>query len=348
MGDDDRRLGPGGLRQGLAHPLFGHRVDGGGGIVEDHHPRPRHHAAGDRHALALAAGERYPPLANAGLIGARQAGHVVVDLGGARCLDDAQLLGPGISVGDVVGHRGVEQKGFLLHQTHVMAQGGESHVPHILAVDGDPPGGDVVEPRDQAGDGRLAGPGGPDDAQGLARSDLEGDVVENLLAGVIAEVHVLEAQHALARREIGGARLVGDLGLQVEDLEQASARGRRPRRRGEDHGDLPDRPLQQGHVEQELGEAAGRHGVLGDPVAAHPQQQAHRDVEADRHHRNGAEAQDDAPIGIGQGGVGGAVELGHFESLGGEGAHHPDALEVLLHGQGEDAHQRLDLKPGDP
>ena len=274
---------------------------------------------------------------------------MIVDLGRPGGADDARLLGPRIGVSDIVGDRGVEQKRLLLNEPDMVAQGGETDGAHILAVDRHPAGGDVVEAGDQVRDRRFTGAGRPDDAERFSRPDFEADVGQDVVAGgVEGELDMLETQHAVCDLEIRRARSVGDLRLQVEDLEQASAGGGRPRGGGEDHGDLPDRRLQQGHVGQKFGEPARRHRPRRHLVPADPQQSAHRGIEGDRHHRDGAETQHDAPIGIGQRRAGGGVELAHLEALGGEGAHDAYALEVLLHGQGEDAHQALDLEPGHP
>ena len=347
MGDYDRGLGLGGLRQGFTDATLGHGIDGGGGIVEYHHAGAGHHATGNRHTLTLAARKRHAPFADARLVCAGKTGDIVVDLGRPGRLDDAHFLRPGIGIGDVVGHRRIEQEGFLLNKSDVVAQGGQSHITHVLAVDGDAPTCDVIEARRQSGDGRLARPRRSDDPERCAGSNLEADVVENGLSGLVGKIHMIEPQNAGRGDKVVGARLVGDLRPEVEDLKQPAARGGCARGRSEDHGDLPDRALQERHVGQEFSQAPRRHFSLSDLVAAHPEQKPHGDVEADGHHRNGAETQHDSAVGIGKGRIGGLVELGHFEGLGREGSHDADALEVFFHGQRQEAHQRLDMEPGD-
>ena len=53
VGDNDRGLGRGRLGERLADPRLSHRIDGGGGVVEDHNPGTRRDAARDRHPLTL-------------------------------------------------------------------------------------------------------------------------------------------------------------------------------------------------------------------------------------------------------------------------------------------------------
>ena len=62
------------VRPAIASPsaslisLLGRGVDGGGGVVEDQHARVGEQRARDRQALALAAGERQPALADSRVI----------------------------------------------------------------------------------------------------------------------------------------------------------------------------------------------------------------------------------------------------------------------------------------
>ena len=56
---------------------------------------------------------------------------------------------------------------------------------------------DVVEAVDQVGDGGLAGAGGTDEGDLLARTAVEVDVVQDDLVLVVAEVHILKDDVAL-------------------------------------------------------------------------------------------------------------------------------------------------------
>ena len=63
---------------------LGGRVDRGGGVVEDQDPRIGEQGAGDRHPLALAAGEGQAALADAGVVAVGQFADEGVGLGEAR------------------------------------------------------------------------------------------------------------------------------------------------------------------------------------------------------------------------------------------------------------------------
>jgi hypothetical protein len=137
-------------------------------------------------------------------------------------------------------------------------------------------------------------------------------------------------------------------GFDIENLEQAAAAGGGPRRRHHDHDDLAHRSLQDGEVEHERGHHAGGHRAGRDLVAAVPEHRALGGVEGERGGADRGHPQLDPLVGLAQRLGGRAVELAEFEIAGGEGAHHPDALQFLFHCQGQDAHQRLHPHPGDP
>ncbi|MDQ0684004.1 hypothetical protein QFZ56_002967 [Streptomyces achromogenes] len=89
------------------------RVHGGGGVVEDQQARVREDRAGERDALALAAGEGEAVLADLRVVAGRELGDEPVGLGGAGGLLDLLLGGVGAAVGDV-GADGVgEEEGVL-------------------------------------------------------------------------------------------------------------------------------------------------------------------------------------------------------------------------------------------
>ena len=67
------------------------------------------------------------------------------------------------AVGDVVAHRERKDQRRLQYQRDLAAQGLQAIFAQIDAVDLYPPGRRVVEARQQAEQGRFAGPGGTDD-----------------------------------------------------------------------------------------------------------------------------------------------------------------------------------------
>ena len=261
--DDDRRPGRGLCPQRLADALLGGGVDRGGRVVEHQDRRREEDAAGDRHALPLAARERHATLPDQRLVALRQPRDVVVQPRDLAGLGDALAVRPGVAVGDVVLERGGEQEAVLLDQADRPAQRRQGDVAYVLAVDGDPAGADVVVARDQMRDRRLAAARGTDDAERAAGAHLEADVVQRRqlapLAG-IGEGDVLEAEHGVGHDEVAGAGPVGDVRLAVEHLEQSRARHGRAGERVDHEPELAHRHLQDGHEGEILGQRA--HGDL--------------------------------------------------------------------------------------
>ncbi len=68
----------------------------------------------------------------------------------ARGLDDLGLARIEPAIGDVLADGAGEEEDILLDDADLAAQSGERHVADIDAVDGDPPGIDLVEARQQA------------------------------------------------------------------------------------------------------------------------------------------------------------------------------------------------------
>src|ERR1700760_1257856 len=67
-----------------------------------------------------------------------------------------------------------------LHVTPVGTHPTTRQSADVVAVEGDLPGGDVVQPHDAAGQGGLAAPGPADQSQGLPASDLQADVLHRV------------------------------------------------------------------------------------------------------------------------------------------------------------------------
>ena len=348
MRDDDGGALAGHLAQRRADVPFGAGVDRRRGVVEDHDRRPQHHAARDRQPLPLATGKRYAALAHQRAVAERQAAHPGGELrrrGGVR---DAVAVGPRVAVGHVALQGGGEHIAVLLDYPDRVAQRIQGHVADILAVNGDAPAGDVVEARHQVGDGRLAGARRTDDAERLARADGERHPAQRLrvaILGPIGERDVLEAQLAAGQRQRWRRRLVRHVRLLIEHLEQPLAGGGGARERVDHHAELAHRQLQNGHERQELDQAAHRGLAIHHLEPAHQQHQAHGGVVGEGHHRRVLHPDADALAGQQQCPPRGAVELAHLVILRGEGAHHANPAQVLVHHPGENRHALLQLVP---
>src|SRR6478609_3912635 len=178
VGDDDHRHALLGEVDHDVEDLLDHlRVEGGGGLVEEHHLRLHRQRAGDRDALLLAAGEL-----GGVLLGLVADAHAVEQLAGL-------LLGLGLAHAadldraerDVLEDRLVgEEVEALEDHADLGAQGGErlALLREVLAIEGDRSLVDRLQPVDRAAERGLARAGRPDHDHDLAALDGELDVLE--------------------------------------------------------------------------------------------------------------------------------------------------------------------------
>ena len=145
------------------------RVDRGGGVVEDEHPRVGQDGPGDGQALTLAPREREAPLADDGVVALGQLTDELVGAGQAGRSLDLALVGVPVGEGDVGGHGVVEEEGLLEHDADGPPQLDQLDVPHVDPVEAHPAAVDVIEPGQELGHGRLPRTGRPDEGHRLAR-----------------------------------------------------------------------------------------------------------------------------------------------------------------------------------
>ena len=158
-----------------------------GGLVEDDHAGPGQQQAGDGQALPFAAGESVAALADHRVQAVGQRGEQFAQ---PRAVQGVDQLGIARVRGGVaqVGRDGVvEEVPVLRDDADGAAYGRERQVAHVDARQLDGARVDVVEPRDERGDRRLARPGGPDEREQAPGTDVEVDAVQHLLAATLVE-----------------------------------------------------------------------------------------------------------------------------------------------------------------
>ena len=122
VGDDDRRPAAHRLAQAVADLRLGRRVDRRGRVVEDQDSRVDDERARDRDALALAAGERDPALADHGVVALGQRLDELVRLGEPRGALDVVVGRVGPAERDVLAHGRREEERILGDDADLAAQ----------------------------------------------------------------------------------------------------------------------------------------------------------------------------------------------------------------------------------
>ena len=215
--------------------------------------RPR-----DRDPLPLAARQRVPPLAHHGVVAVLELADEVVGVRRPRRRDRLLQRRLGQPVADVLQDRAVEQVRVLEHHPHLPPVVAGLQQPHVHAVDADRAARDVVEPRDQVRDRRLAAPRRAHQADQLTRRDIEAHTAQHLADAVIGERHVLERHPARQRLEPHRLRRILNLRLGVQHLEYAMRRRRGAAHRPCHLADHFDRRHEHRGVEQERDERSRR------------------------------------------------------------------------------------------
>ena len=162
-------------------------------LVEHENRRVLEQRARNRQPLPLAAGEPLSPLADHRVVAVGQRRHEVVRVRRTRRGLDRLRRRVRRPVGDVGGDRVVEEHGLLRHDADLRAQRRQRHVADVHAVDENRPARDVVEPRQQVDQRRLAGAAAADDGDHLAGLDVERHAAQDArLAVLVAEADVAE------------------------------------------------------------------------------------------------------------------------------------------------------------
>lgn len=259
------------LGQRLVDLVLDAGVHGGGGVVEHQQARVGEEGAGERDALALAAGEGQSVLADGGVVAVGQLGDEPVGLGRAGGGRDLFLGRVRAAVGDVGAHGVGEEEGVLRDQPDRGPQRLGGQLAHVVPADEDGAAGGVVEARQEQRDGGFSGAGGTDDGERLAGPDLEGQAVQDGVAlpggGVVPEGDVVELD---GRGGVGGELLgaVGEGRLGVDQLQDALGAGPGLLCDGQYDGEHPDRADELGEVGGEGDEGAQRDvAAYGEPAA---------------------------------------------------------------------------------
>ena len=337
LGDDD--LGGVGdlVVERLTDQLVRLGVDRGGGVVENQDLRLLQERASDAQALALAAGDVGAALFDVRVVLVRELLDEAVGLRELAGVADLLVGGVRVAPAQVLGDGSGEQHVLLQHHGDLVAQDLHVVVAHVDAADLERTVGHIVQSRHELHQAGLRRTGAADDADGHAGTDLQVDIVEHRLFGVIrvAEVDVVEFDGPVGHF-LDGVGRVGHRAFLVEHLAD-TFRGRLGNdAHDEDHGQHHHGHEDLHGVGDQCGQVAGgepQRGIIArghDLLGAHPCNEDHRDVYAD-HHERVVEAHH--TVGLAEvlvDALGDAAEFGDFMRFAGVGLDHADALKVLV------------------
>ena len=158
---------------------------------------------------------------------------------------------------------------------------------HVVRVDLDAAARRVEQARDHADERRLAASGAPDDAQHLARFEVERHAREHVAAWPrVGVADAVERNRAFDLRDAHVGLLgVADGGFGPQDRRQPVHRRGGALHHRDDEAQRRDRPRHQGDVDDELGDVADRDHALDDQPSALPNDQNRRDADQNRKNR---------------------------------------------------------------
>src|SRR5581483_9285489 len=259
------------------------RVDRRGRVVEDEDARIDRERSRDRDALALAARQGDPALADHGVVALGQSLDELVCLRGARGRLDGGVVEVAASERDVLPDGRREEEGVLRDDADLAAERVQLEIADVDAVDEHASSVHVVEARYQRRQRRLPGARVTDQRDRRPRCDVEIDVAQDRPVVQIGEPDVLEPDRARARRQLDRTRPVRDLLRLVDDLEDPLAGRGRALRLPDPHAERAQRHDEHPQVEVERDEAAGRQGAMRHHPRADEQ---HRRLHEERHERD--------------------------------------------------------------
>ena len=131
--------------------------------------------------------------------------------------------GAGVAIGNVAGHRVVEQHGVLIHHRDQAAQIGQGQLAQIDAIEGDGAGLGFVEAAEEIDDRALAAAAGTHQGHGAAAGQLQIELVDHRVVA-IGETHAPRFQPPLETGQRGGLGRIHRIGRRIEDGKQLLSR----------------------------------------------------------------------------------------------------------------------------
>ncbi len=215
-------------RHRLLDKRLGAGVHRAGGLIEDEDRRVGHERTRDREQLPLTLRDVGAVVVELGVVSVGQRTHEVVHVRGVRGGHDLLVGSVFTTIREVLADCALEQPRVLQDHAEGTAQVVAGHVACVHAVDQDAAILKLIEAHEEVHERGLAGAGGPDDSDRLARQRFEGQVLDQRFVGRVAEPYVAELHMPLGTAQMHGLEGLRYLLGSVEKLEDALG-GRRGR-----------------------------------------------------------------------------------------------------------------------
>ena len=173
----------------------------------------------------MALAKRAAVLADHRVVAFRQLHDKLVRMRALGGLDDLLARGVGATVGDILGHRALEQPGVLQHHAKGSAQARACVVARRASIDHDASRIDIVKAQQQVNERRLATARGADQGKAHAGFGINANVLQQPAVGHVTKVHMLKGDLALRGGELNGICGIGVLLAGIEQREHAARRG---------------------------------------------------------------------------------------------------------------------------
>src|SRR6266508_3702460 len=141
----------------------------------------------------------------------------LVCAGGLRCGYHIDVVGARKGVGDVLGDARREQHRLLEHDRKLVADIGQPVPAKIDAVKQDLPPARIVEPRQEAHEGRLPGSGRPGNPKPRSAWRLERDILQHAMTLLVGERDVPEGDGAGRPPEWERVGRIDEVGCLIEE-----------------------------------------------------------------------------------------------------------------------------------
>ena len=172
-------------------------IYGAGRLIEDQDLRICEDRAGDRQKLFLTLRYVARLFVELHIIAARKCLHEAVYMGRFSRLYHFFICGIQFSVPDVLHDRAMEEPCVLKHHAEHFSELAPVEVPDVVSVDLDRSAVHIIETHEQLDHGRLSGSCRTDNGNLLSLFYFSGEIVDDDLIRVIAEMYVIELNISL-------------------------------------------------------------------------------------------------------------------------------------------------------